>query len=160
MARGKSYAQFLLDGRVIPAVVSYTGGGTNPKTRDVPDTKRPGSMRKEFTGGYEFEDLELEVSERDEEGIYLEEAYELFTAWRDGKDASSRRKNCDVAFFEDEKFAKRVGTLSLQEAWAITVGTIEFDASSDDARTFSVTITHLGSSYKSAVAASGVGVQV
>ena len=151
---GKAFAVIEIDGdaTTYATVANFSGGATNPKTREVPETGVGGTMRQEPTGGVEREDIELSFLEREDEGLFLDGLHVAFTEWRDAQEPADRRKGLSVAFYRDKEFTKLLGRLEVTGAWPKAVSNMEFDRSSDDPREFTVTLTHLGSAYKGTVA--------
>jgi hypothetical protein len=140
---GKSFAIVDIDGKPYPAIVKATGGETNLKTREVPEANVGGTMREEPTGGFSRQPLELEIQEREDEGILIDELHKLFNDWHFEGDRQKRRKTLGITFYSDAAFSKQISRRDFQGAWPKTVGAMEYDRSSDDARTFTVTVTHL-----------------
>ena len=143
----KSHAKLEVNGQPnnVILVSALTGGATIKKSTEVPSTEIPNTMVKIKPGGREYEDIELTVTEMIDEGKYIEDAHTFFTDWDDKGD----RRTMALVWYKDENFKnllKRddwVGVMPLQ------VGTVEFDRSSGDARTFTVTLTHKGKTEKS-----------
>jgi hypothetical protein len=153
---GKSFAVVEVEGKAYSVIASWSGGATNPKTREVPEAAIGGTMREEPTGGVMREDIELGMLEREDEGLLLDELHDKLTKWRDERDRAKRRKQLTLTFYSDREFTKATGRLNVIGAWPKVVSTIEFDRSSDDARTFTTTLTHLGSEYKRQGAVGGL----
>jgi hypothetical protein len=154
---GKSFAIVEIKGARAPwtAIATWSGGATNPKTREVPEAEIGGTMREEPTGGVMREDIEITFLEREDESIFLEEPYEQLLAWQKETNPVARRKAMTLQFFSDREFTKSSGRLNVIGAWPKVISSIEYDRSSDDARTFSVTLTHLGSEYAAAGSVTG-----
>lgn len=149
---GRAFFQIDIEGESSPYEIigSFSGGATNPKTREVPDVKVGGTMREEPTGGEIREDVELTFIEREDEGFMLDDLHVKMCEWRDEQDSTKRRKLLGIAMFRDKKFQKLLGRYEIQGAWPKIVSSMEMDRSSDDPRQFTVTLTHIFSYYKPA----------
>lgn len=149
---GKAFATVELANAVIPTVAKWSGGGTQPKTRDTADSKVAGTTRKEPTGGREYEDIELEFTEREDEGLALDALHATMTTWRDELDQATRRKPLTLKFYKDRERTKLIGQLVVTGAWAFKVSEFEYEEASDDPRMFTASVTHLGSKYSTVAA--------
>jgi hypothetical protein len=162
MAQGKAFALVEIKKLVgnsdqIAAIVSFTGGATNPITRDVPSGDYGGNTTiKEPTGGLEYEDFEFSFQERLEDEIELDAIYEAVQEWKKGTDPKEYRKDLDIVFFRDADYQNQIARLVVTGAWCTACSNIEFDRSSNDNRSFTATVAHKGSEYKK-TGNSGIG---
>lgn len=147
---GKAYAVLYIDGTPYPAYASHSGGQQNPNMRDVPLSNLPNTMRSEPTGGVTYVNLELSFQEKQDEGIFIDPLVVFFQTWQRDPDEVSRRKAVTVSWYKDIGFTQLMGSLDIAGAYPVTVTPPDGERGSEDAREFSVELTHLGSAYKSA----------
>jgi hypothetical protein len=161
MNEGYCVLRYGSSGKEIASFMSTSGGVKSAKLRDVPKAvsagqantgQAPGTMISEHSGAYEFSPLVTVLSDRESEGIYIDQIYakakarelgiDLGSEKQSGKSMKDRREDLTIEWFSDAAFTNSIQTKTYKGAFP-SVGEIKGDISSDNPRTLEISWTYL-----------------